>query len=205
MSSRERIEVSIIFEPTLTTRPPMRLSSTVAFILIVFPNRPASVFDSFSDCALVRALALVTSAVTSPFSSAIRARRCVIRCGSTYRRRFCAITASPRDSGTTRPILSATAEIARSCSRRDITGEWITARRSALSSSAAASSSMPVSSLPSRLFSLQSSKIAVAYRAATPEEIEAGSDTSTLSTVRPRSPAMPAPGRLSQPRQAPKH
>jgi hypothetical protein len=33
----ERIDVSIIFEPTLTTRPPMRLSSTVALIVTVLP------------------------------------------------------------------------------------------------------------------------------------------------------------------------
>jgi hypothetical protein len=32
--SFERIDVSIIFEPTLTTRPPMRLSSTVVLIRV---------------------------------------------------------------------------------------------------------------------------------------------------------------------------
>ena len=47
-ASLERIDVSIIFEPTFTTRPPISESSTATFSFTVFPSDALSVFASFS-------------------------------------------------------------------------------------------------------------------------------------------------------------
>jgi hypothetical protein len=66
------IDVSIMVEPSLTTRPPMRLSSTVTFSLTVLADGLLQRLGS-QLCGLRRSAraAEVTSAVTSPFSSAI--------------------------------------------------------------------------------------------------------------------------------------
>ena len=72
LASFERIEVSIIREPTLTTRPPIRLSSTVTSSSTSLPTLAFRVFASASAWASVSGLAAVTSAVTSPRSAAIR-------------------------------------------------------------------------------------------------------------------------------------
>ena len=58
LASLERIEVSIIREPTLTTRPPIRLSSTVTSSLTSLPTLSLSVAASASVWALVSGLAV---------------------------------------------------------------------------------------------------------------------------------------------------
>ena len=62
--------MSIILEPTFTIRPPMRESSTVAFNVTFLPVVAASDLDSFSDCALVSALAAGNTAVIKPSEQA---------------------------------------------------------------------------------------------------------------------------------------
>ena len=56
-ASFARTEVSIIVEPSLTTRPPIRLSSTVVFSFTSLPTRAFSVAASLSVCAAVSARA----------------------------------------------------------------------------------------------------------------------------------------------------
>ena len=74
---------------------------------------------SFADCVLVRALALVPSAVTSPFSIEIRSRSAVTSWGSTNKRRLYAI--SPRTLAIVceRPFLGAIAVMPAPCSSRE--------------------------------------------------------------------------------------
>ena len=63
LASLERIEVSIMREPTLTTRPPIRLSSTVDLELDVLADARLERLASAAAWASVSGLAAVTSAV----------------------------------------------------------------------------------------------------------------------------------------------
>ena len=111
--------MSIIFEPTLTTRPPMRLSSTVALMVYILAHvRPAS-WQACRLCVLVRALAEVTTLRSlRRLSSAILARSAAPAAAARTGGAFRAISASVLTSARAWPILVGHAVMAAPCSSR---------------------------------------------------------------------------------------
>ncbi len=118
-ASLEATEVSIIFEPSFTIIPPMRLSSTATFNLTVLPLCLDNVAASFLACASLNACAAVISAVISPLASAMRARSAANKCGSTNRRRLSAKSAKVLVATVPRPIFAAIPSSALRCAARE--------------------------------------------------------------------------------------
>src|SRR5690606_32835279 len=157
-----RIEASIMREPSLTTRPPIRPGSTLALITTL----PAAADDnedlSCWSWASSSGTAEVTSASASPRCWLSSARKSRMMSLSAKSRRFCAAMPRKRRTRSWKPARSATAAIARDWSSRLKAGERAGRVRSAESASLAERASRSLATASSWAASRARSNSAVA-------------------------------------------
>ncbi|EAV43677.1 hypothetical protein SIAM614_03331 [Stappia aggregata IAM 12614] len=128
-----RSDVSIMREPTLTTRPPIRAGSTFATMFTDLPVEAERASFRAATCSSDRAAAEVTSAVSSPRCCASRVRNALIMSGRTKRRRLRAASFTKLAARPLMPALSRSAVSAASCSSTLNTGLFTRRTRSSLS------------------------------------------------------------------------